>query len=89
MKTSPDIIGASIIATYQDNKKNTCYIIKPTLENDPARYEIVIYRDGDNIIPILFSKEDCLEPDYWSREDGMPEPFIRDMAEQVAVILKI
>lgn len=89
MNTFPKVIAARIIETYQDGKKNTCHIIEPTLENDPSRNEIVIYRDGDDIVPVIFSKEDCLKHHYWSREDGSPEPFIKDMAEQVAVILNI
>lgn len=89
MNKSPNVIAAHIIDTYQVGKKNTCYIIKPTLENDPSRYEIVLYRSGNNIIPVLFSQEDCPVHRYWNRDEGSPESFIRDMAEQVAVILNI
>ena len=83
-----NITEVSITAVYL-HKEHEHFIVNVRLENDPSRIEIVLYRSGNNIIPVLFSQEDCPVHRYWNRDEGSPESFIRDMAEQVAVILNI
>lgn len=82
------ITSAGITADYQ-HKKTMHYVLAIKLENDPSRYEITIYRDGSNIIPVTFSKEDCPENRYWYRSDGEPNSFIKEIARQSASILNI